>query len=98
MTINLDASLSPNRHDQNDDDNDSKSEADSMYNVFWEEFEHRENRRKEKDLRMLNDPVMLLEKLEVYSKNLYRNLSIEDKNELLSQIEHFLDEGVTPLK
>lgn len=69
-----------------------------MYNVFWEEFEQRENRRKEKDLQMLNDPMLLLEKLEVYSKNLYRNLSVDDKNELLSQIEHFLEEGVTPLK
>ena len=69
-----------------------------MYNVFWEEFEQREMRRKERDLDMLNDPMMLLEKLEVYSKNLYRNLSIDDKNELMNQIEHFLDEGVTPLR
>ena len=47
---------------------------------------------------MLNDPMMLLEKLEVYSNNLYRNLTTNDKNQLVSQIEHFLDEGVTPLR
>ena len=94
----IDANEIFNKHNENIDEIDKQSDVDSMYNVFWEEFEQREMRRKERDLDMLNDPMMLLEKLEVYSKNLYRNLSIDDKNELMNQIEHFLDEGVTPLR
>ena len=47
---------------------------------------------------MLNDPMILLEKLEVYSKNMYRNLSTDDKNQLVNQIERFVDKGVTTLK
>lgn len=77
---------------------DNFSDVESVYNVYWEEFEKSELRRQEKDSDMLNDPMMMLEKLEVYSKNLYRNLSTNDKNQLVNQIEHFLDEGVTPLR
>lgn len=79
-------------------EDDNFSDVESVYNVYWEEFEKREIRRQEKDTDMLNDPMMLLEKLEVYSKNLYRNLSTDDKNQLVNQIERFLDEGVTPLR
>ena len=42
--------------------------------------------------------MILLDKLEVYSNNLYRNLSLKNKNQLVCQIEYFLNEGVTPLK
>lgn len=74
------------------------SDDESVYNVYWEEFEKREIKRRERDIEMLRDPMMLLEKLQLYSKNLYRNLSTEDKNDLMRQIEKFLDEGVTPLQ
>ena len=74
------------------------SDDESVYNVYWEEFEKRAIRRKEREVEMLNDPMLLLDKLETYSKNLYRNLSSDDKKELMRQIEYFLDEGVTPLK
>ena len=74
------------------------SDDESVYNVYWEEFEKREIKRRERDIEMLRDPMMLLEKLQSYSKNLYRNLSTEDKNDLMRQIEKFLDEGVSPLQ
>lgn len=77
---------------------DLNSDDQSIYNVFWEEFEEREIKRRERDAEMLKNPMVLLEKLEVYSKNLYRNLNTEDKTELMRQIERFLDEGVTPLQ
>lgn len=77
---------------------DLPSDDESVFNVYWEEFEKRELRRRERDIEMLHNPMVLLEKLEVYSKNLYRNLSTDDKNELMRQIENFLDEGVTPLQ
>jgi len=87
-----------NRNLLESDFDDLKSEDQSVYNVFWEDFEKREIRRREKDLEMLHDPMVLLDKLQGYSKNLYRNLNAEDKSELLSQIEKFLDEGVSPLQ
>jgi len=77
---------------------DDLSDDESVYNVYWEEYEKRALKRRERELEMLNDPMNLLAKLETYSKNLYRNLSTDDKQELIRQIETFLDEGVTPLR
>ena len=54
---------------------DLSDDDTSVYNVYWEEFEKRALRRRERDIEMLNDPMILLDKLETYSKNLYRNLS-----------------------
>ena len=77
---------------------DLDSDDESVFNVYWEEFEQREKRRTQRSLQILHDPMMLLEKLKSYSKNMYKNLSPDDKSQLLSQIERFLDEGVTPLQ
>lgn len=77
---------------------DLPSDDESVYNTYWEEFEEREKRKVQRSIDLLHDPMILLEKLQGYSKNLYKNLTPDDKNQLLRQIEKFLDEGVTPLQ
>lgn len=62
---------------------DLSDDDTSVYNVYWEEFEKRALRRRERDVEMLNDPMILLDKLEVYSKKLYRNLSSGKLNIIL---------------
>ncbi|CAI2386912.1 unnamed protein product [Moneuplotes crassus] len=74
------------------------SDEESVFNCYWEEFEQREIKRRERSLQVLHDPMMLLEKLKSYSKNMYKNLSPDDKTQLMNQIERFLDDGVTPLQ
>lgn len=77
---------------------DLASDDESVYNTYWEEFEEREKRKVQRSIDLLHDPMMLLEKMQGYSKNLYKNLTPDDKNQLMRQIEKFLDEGVTPLQ
>ena len=42
--------------------------------------------------------MTLLEKLKSYSNNMYKNLTPDDKTLLMTQIEKFLEERVTPLQ
>ncbi|CAI2386852.1 unnamed protein product [Moneuplotes crassus] len=79
-------------------ENDMESDEESVFNCYWEEFEQREAKKRERSIEMLHDPMMLIEKLKSYSKNMYKNLSPDDKTQLMNQIERFLDEGVTPLQ
>jgi hypothetical protein len=48
---------------------DFQSDDESVYNVYWEEFERREQRKMKKGIDVLHDPMMLLEKLQNYSEN-----------------------------
>ena len=44
------------------------------------------------------DPIRLLNRLESYSKQQLVTLPVDDKEVLLSQIESYLLEGITPLE
>jgi len=73
-------------------------DKDSVYNVFWDEEETRKYEVARVEKIDKKDPLKLLSKLENYSKDNLNKMFISDKEELINEIEGFLNQGLTPLE
>jgi hypothetical protein len=79
-------------------DGNKSDDGDSVVNEYWQEYESKQMDQERRKLIDDKDPIKLLNRLEQYSKEELINMSWNDKEEMINQIEHFTKQGVTPLQ